>query len=298
MHSSRIRITLAKIAIILSAFLLALTPLAWSRDNETILYSFAGPPDGSFPFEGSLTVDSNGNLYGTTSYGGTYGNGTVFRLTPNAGGGWTETILYSFTGGLDGGQPEGRLIFDSNGNLYGTTEYIGVIYPGVAFELSPSGGGSWTESTLYQFSGGDDGGYPSGGLVMDGKGNLYGLTKDGGTFNAGTIFELSPKAGGGWTEAVLHNFSGADGSDPRSELVPNQSGGFYGTTAVGGAYGYGTVFELAPAGGGGWTETVLHSFNEIDGDAPLAGLIMDQAGSLYGTTENGRRWSILAQPSS
>jgi uncharacterized repeat protein (TIGR03803 family) len=281
MRSQTTCITTLKAVAVLFALLLVILPKAWSRDNEKVLYSFTGSPDGSFPFENSLILDGNGNLYGTTASGGAYGGGTVFELSPKAGGGWKENVLYSFWAY---NQPSGRLILDSKGNLYGTTSGL---YPGVVFELSPSGAGTWVESDLYEFSGGSDGGYPNGGVVFDSKGNLYGTTEKGGDYCLGTIFEVSPKAGGGWAETVLHSFNGADGDRPWSDLILDAAGHFYGTTTFGGDYSSGTVFELAPKTGGGWTETVLHSFNGTDGSGPLAGVILDQAGNLYGTTEDG-----------
>ena len=287
-----------------------LTPAAGGGWTEQVLYSFCSQTnctDGAHPVAG-LIFDAAGNLYGTTGHGGVYascnsgtGCGTVFELTPTAGGGWTEKVLHNFGNGTDGNSPSAGLIFDAASNLYGTT-YVGGIYCsgsggcGTVFELTPAAGGTWTETVLYSFCPAGypctDGIGPEAGLIFDAAGNLYGTTVQGGRYDYGTVFELSPTAGGGWTETVLHNFgNGLDGVDPSAGLIFDAAGNLYGTTSWGGYYGhyeYGTVFELTPAASGGWTETVLHSFgNGTDGRAPLAGLIFDAAGNLYGTTSAG-----------
>ncbi len=269
--------------------------------TETVLHSFANNgTDGFYPFAG-LIMDANGKLYGTTFGGGANACedvhcGTVFELT--AGG--TETVLHSFAPKgtiIDGISPEAGLILDANGNLYGTTNEGGAHGYGTAFELSPPTrkGGGWTETILHSFaSNGADGLHPRAGLIMDAKGNLYGTTPGGGSYGSGgTVFEISPpaKKGDAWTETVLHSFtcpqgSGcADGILPVAGLIMDANGDLYGTTNQGGAYGYGTVFELSPSG----TETILHNFldNWTDGGLPDAGLIMDAKGNLYGTTSYG-----------
>jgi uncharacterized repeat protein (TIGR03803 family) len=149
---------------------------------------------------------------------------------------------------------------DTSGNLYGTTREGGAHGAGTVFELTPSLGG-WTETVLYNFTEKYPGAYyPESGLLIDAAGNLYGTTQAGGTSNVGTVFELTLKAGGGWTETVLHNFAGGDGSNPCSGLIFDAAGNLYGTTQAGGTHGSGTVFELIPAAGGSWTEKVLYSF--------------------------------------
>jgi uncharacterized repeat protein (TIGR03803 family) len=236
--------------------------------TETPLYTFTGGTDGGFPANGaagSLIFDAHGNLYGTTGIGGNLsacpggggnlpGCGVTFELSPPSGGGgpWTESVLYSFTGGNDGSEPYFGLIFDSSGNLYGTTSRGGAKSAGVAFELSPPSGGSgpWSETTLYGFTGGSDGGYPEAGLILDSQGNLYGTTDSGGTGTAGVAFELSPPSSGGspWNETVLHPFTdGSDGGYPQAGLVFDSLGNLYGTAFDGGTYGAGVVFELATA---------------------------------------------------
>lgn len=151
---------------------------------------------------------------------------------------------------------------------------------------TPTAGGGWTERVLHNFGNGVDGASPWAGLIIDATGNLYGTTHDGGTYGVGTVFELTPTGGGGWTEKVLHSFNFTDGGGPYGGLVMDAAGNLYGTTYAGGSGGWGTVFELTPTGGGGWTEKVLFSFGDIGG-GPYAGLIFDSAGNLYGTTIGG-----------
>jgi len=273
--------------------------LAASHWSEKVLHSFGSGADGNEPEYGSLILDGAGNLYGTTTYGGAYGCGTVFELSPSEGGGWTETVLHSFnSNGTDGWYPQTGLIFDPAGNLYGTTTY-GQGY-GAVFEMSPSEGGGWTEKVLYNFTGPYDGRGPRG-LIFDSAGNLYGTTDNGGIYcslyqGCGTVFELTPTGGGNWTETVLHSFgSGTDGINPLAPLILDAAGNLYGTTSAGGTDGfYGTVFEMSPSEGGGWTETVLYSFGHLpDGEGPWTGaLTFDAAGNLYGTTIGGGAYRV------
>jgi uncharacterized repeat protein (TIGR03803 family) len=273
-------ITLFALALILSNF-------AWAQVTEKVLYSFQGGSDGSSPLSG-LISDSAGNLYGTTLTGGTNGLGTVFELI-HSNGGWTEKVLHNFNyNGTDGFTPLAGLIFDKAGNLYGTTVGGGSNGWGTVFELTPSNG-SWTETILNNFSN-FDGSSPTGGLIFDNSGNLYGTTLYGGTNSDGTVFELTP-SNGSWTETVLHSFTGSDGMYPdtyHAALIFDKAGNLYGTTEEGGSNGYGTVFELKPSNGR-WTESVLHSFplTAGDGSSPLGGLIFDNSGNLYGTTLYG-----------
>ena len=237
-----------------------------------------------------MTSDPAGNLYGATYSGGTYGNGTVFELTPKAGGRWTEKILHSFSYGKGGYSPNPGLILDAVGNVYGTTIEGGSQKPatGTASELTPEAGGRWAEKVLHSFGADKGGGIPSAGMIFDGVGNLYGTTAFGGAYDEGTVFELTPRAGGGWTEKLLHSFGkNTDGFMPLVSLALDAAGNLYGATNGGGTYGYGTVFELTPKAGGGWTEKVLHSFgNNADGSSP-SGVVLDTAGNLYGTTSTG-----------
>jgi uncharacterized repeat protein (TIGR03803 family) len=263
-----------------------LTPAGGGTWTEKVLYSFSGA-DGNGPF-GGVIFDAAGNLYGTTIGGGTYLAGTAFELTPAGGGTWTEKGLWSFGNGTDGTSPAAGLIFDAAGNLYGTTQTGGTNGGGMVFELTPAGGGTWTEKVLYNFGNGTDGEQPAAGLIFDAAGNLYGTTAFGGTSSKGTVFELTPAGGGTWTEKVLFRFNVTGGANPQAGLIFDAAGNLYGTTFGGGAYNLGTLFELTPAGGGTWTEQVLHNFgNGTDGSGPWAGLTFDAAGKLYGTTRYG-----------
>jgi uncharacterized repeat protein (TIGR03803 family) len=264
-----------------------------AAQTETVLYSFGGSgTDATSPYAG-LIFDSSGNLYGTTVVGGAHNYGTVFELTPQTGGSWTEKTLYSFNNnGTDGYYPDGGLVFDASGNLYGTTSLGGLYGDGTVFELTPTPHGGWAEKILHRFSNSGNGGsYPKSSLVLDAVGNLYGTTYEGGADHYGAVFELIRGASGGWTERVLHTFSfnGHDGQYVLSGLTFDPLGNLYGTTESGGAHGYGIVFELTPTPAGGWTEKIPHTFNTNghDGQYPYGGLIIDSLGNLYGTTEVG-----------
>jgi len=213
-----------------------------------------------------------------------------------------ETVLHNFgSKSQDGAYPLSTLVFDSAGNLYGTTGEGGVCGYGVVFELSPKSGGGWTEKNLHSFNfNGADGFYPYAGLIFDSAGNLYGTTSDGGdggdcgVDGCGTVFELLPQSGGAWMERIVYSFkaNGVDGFGPLGGLVFDSSGHLYGVTAFGGAYGQGIVFELAPKTGGGFGERILHTFHYdgtsfFDGANPLAGLVSDASGNLYGTANGG-----------
>jgi uncharacterized repeat protein (TIGR03803 family) len=254
--------------------------------TEQVVYTFNGK-DGASPVA-SLIHDARGNLYGTTSGLGTSRlSGTVFELMPESGGTWKEKTLHKFTGGIDGGEVLASLIFDSAGNLFGTTAIGGAHREGTVFELMPESDGSWKEKVLYSFTGSSDGGGPSASLVFDSTGNLYG-TAGGGTSQAGVVFRLTPKAGGSWQENVLHQFTGnADGAYP-SNLIFDTIGNLYSTTLYGGDNkcdrGCGVVFRLEPGSKGSWHETVLHSFSDSPGANSFAGVIFDAVGNLYGTT--------------
>jgi uncharacterized repeat protein (TIGR03803 family) len=289
--------------------------------TETVLYNF--PYQGS---EGSeplsrLAADGKGNLYGTTWMGGA-GFGTVYELSPNDGAGWNETVLYTFSGGADGGIPDGYMMLDGAGNLYGTTLQGGTTNRGVVFELSPAGS-NWTEAVLYSFcqqSGCTDGFGPFAGLILDSAGNLYG-TSYGGIFelspsangwteqlifssdfgaltmdasgnlfvNGASIFELSPNGNGGWTPTVLHTFHSLNiaiwGGYPGSPLplVFDQMGNLYGTRAQGGV-GFGVVYKLSPGKNGKWTKEDLYTFSHGPDAFPWPGILLDAAGNIYGTT--------------
>jgi uncharacterized repeat protein (TIGR03803 family) len=281
----------------------------------TALFNFNGGNGGGIGPNG-LTADAQGNLYGTASEappGST--NGLAFELSPPqvAGGPRTETVLYRFTGGSDGGHPTSGLVLDDAGNLYGTAQVGGqsATYEchlagcGVVFELSPptQPGGSWTETTLYAFLGSPDGNVPWASLIFDKAGNLYGTTFSGGAANfrdigCGTAFKLSPPAtaGGSWTETVLYRFTcDAGGGNPYAGLTfaPGGAGpanALYGALFSDGADNQGVIFELTPPAEGSatWTETVLHAFSyPNDGGNPQNAPTFDRAGNLYGATLHG-----------
>jgi len=204
-----------------------------------------------------------------------------------------ETVLYTFTGGSDGNGPNSPLIFDNAGNLYGTTVTGGTNGNGTVFELKPSGSG-WTETVLYSFGDASDGIIPIGSVLLDEKGNLYGLTQQGGAPGHGTAFELSPNSGGGWTKKTIYAFAGGtDGSFPYGGLISDSTGNLYGFTLAGGTGpcqyygpGCGTVFELKRSHGF-WKEVVLFSFPGGAGGQDPGGLTLDESGNLYGTTFQG-----------
>jgi uncharacterized repeat protein (TIGR03803 family) len=261
----------------------------------SVLYSFTGGTDGG-GVSSSVVMDKQGNLYGTTTGGGAYGYGTVFELSPNSDGTWTETVLHSFkSGDPDGQEPDANLVLDAAGNLYGTTPTGGKHNVGSAFELTPGASG-WSLTLLYSFgSYKGDAGPPRGGLLFDSKGNLYGVG-GGGMPGAGTVFELSP-SGGSWVEKVLYNFgsSKALGISPYGNLVFDPADNLYGLTPFGGdmscvqdgGSGCGVVYKLWRTNG--WKETVPHTFvGGSDGASPGNGpLIFDSKGSLYGSAPSG-----------
>jgi uncharacterized repeat protein (TIGR03803 family) len=296
----------------------------------TLLYSFGTiTADGMNP-QGPLVVDHNGVVYGTTPYGGSTSCGVVFALTPpvSPGGAWAYNIIYTFLSGADGCHPWwSGVVLGNNGVLYGTTAYGGSTANGGAgwgtvYELTPPAapGGTWTESVLYSFKGGRDGGLPQANVLFSStKGVLYGTAYTGGnpacgpTVNegCGVVFELQPRAGGQWKETVLHTFTGGNDGGLSSAPVIIKNGVLYGTTSQEDsfydngndcAWGCGTVFQLAPpaAPGGAWTETVLYHFvapyappyttcpaEQCDASSPVGGVVFGPHGALYGTTFAG-----------
>jgi hypothetical protein len=308
MNSKRLSLALT---LVLSISLTLLLTSPCSAATGTVIHSFNGL-DGTAPILG-LTFDAAGNLYGVAYEGGAYNSGTIFELVPTSGGNWNETTLYTFKGGTDGAGPLGSLILDNAGSLYGTTKLGGMKGVGTAFKLVHSGS-AWTKKILHNFGGGSDGQYPTGNLIFDTAGNLYGTTQGGGAYgtgseyDGGTAYELSPQSHGSWKETILHSFgNGTDGATPRGAgLVFDNAGNLFGTTYLGGnSFSHanttqGTVFELSPQAGGGWTESVIYAFNVlngVDGYHPAAGLIFDKAGNLYGTTAGaaGTIFELLPQ---
>ncbi len=255
-----------------------------NRLSENVLYSFGNNSDGYYPYAG-LLADGSGALYGTTynSFGNISGRGVVYKLTP-AGSEYREELLYRFSG-ADGQNPQGGLIEDSSRALYGTTLLGGAGAWGTVFKLTPSGT-RYTESVLYSFQHGADGYSPVAAPIIDSNGALYG-TATGGASGHGVVYKLTP-GGGGYTYSVLYNFAGGpDSGQPQAGLFEDSTGALYGTTAGGYMDGFGTVYKLTPSGNT-YTESVLYNFQGgTDGSTPLASVIMDSTGSLYGTTTVG-----------
>jgi len=250
-----------------------------STGKESVLYNFCSKTncaDGADP-EGGVIPDSQGNLYGTTGFGGTHNDGIIYKISSSG----RETILYSFKGGTDGKQPLGSLLEDSKGNFYGVTIFGGgSANVGTVFKLAASG----KESIVYRFTGGTDGAKPFSGVIQDSQGNLYGTTYEGGASGNGVIFEIS-SAG---TESTLYTFTGgADGAAPATSLILDSEGNLYGTASAGGN-GNGTLFEWVKATG---NLNVLYTFcsrsNCADGSTPLQAVVQDTHGNFYGTTYFG-----------
>jgi uncharacterized repeat protein (TIGR03803 family) len=245
-----------------------LTPTGQLKD----LYKFTDGQNRLFT-TGKLVLDREGNLYGVDQTGGTFGNGSIFRLTQTG----VFTVLYSFTGQPDGAFPNG-VIADATGNFYGTTNFGGAFNKGTVFKFTPGG----SETVVYSFTGGSDGGEPfDAALYRDGQGNLFGTTMfDGGTISNGVVFKVTPEG----IESVLHTFlGGSDGAHPKGSLIGDAHGNLYGATSSGRGLSGGTVFEITREG----MKTELHTFSGTDGYDPNAGLAMDAESNLYGTTFSG-----------
>jgi uncharacterized repeat protein (TIGR03803 family) len=266
-------------------FVFELSPSAGGGWNYHTIFEFDGA-DGQGPL-GNLIFDAAGNLYGTTDWGGDWGN--VYKLTPSSGGSWTETVLYTFTGFADGSNPQAGVVMDAAGNLYGTTLFGGDNQVGCVYKVSPNSDGTWTETNLFSFDGVQYKSGSSAELVLDATGNLYGTT-NGGTRSLGMVFELSPNSDGTWTESVIHNFVPPGGEVVLTPLWMDSAGNLYGTTDTDSApNGAGTVFELSRNSDGSWTYRYIYEFSgkPDDGSIPDSGLTPDSSGNLYGTTYQG-----------
>jgi uncharacterized repeat protein (TIGR03803 family) len=261
--------------------------------TQSTIHNFVGGANDGQYVQPGLVQDSAGNLYGMTDAGGNIQNGcsgcgTVFELTRNSDGTWTENLIYQFTNGRDGANPYGPMAIDAAGNLYGTTVSAGVYGWGTVFKLTPSNG-TWTETTLFDFtvSDGGNGGNQTSGLALDAAGNLFAASPYGGVNQVGIVYELTPTTGY-WNYSTVHTFTGGgDGGYPYAGLSVDKAGNLYGATIYGGTFEYGTVYKLARGKSGRWNETVLHSFtNGSDGSLPY-GVILDSSGNLYGTASEG-----------
>jgi len=282
-----------------ASLLAAALLLGTAAAQTTVLYSFNDTTGLINLPKGALVADAAGNFYGAAPATGNGGGGGIFELTPptTKGGHWTESTLYEFTGGADGGYEGccilyGDLIMDASGNLYGTTPGGGS-GNGVVFELSPPtvSSGSWTETVLYPFTNGSYGVAPTSTLLFDKSGNLYGTASGGGTGGGGTVFQLTPPttSGGKWTEAVIHNFD-TDAQFPTAAVTLTGTGAMYGTAGFGGTNFGGIIYKLTPptVSGESWTETIIESFSDggTGPDSPQGSLLLSK-GTLYGTSEFG-----------
>jgi uncharacterized repeat protein (TIGR03803 family) len=293
MHTVRQTLTIGGTLLTALQVFIVSTSAQEASPTLTTLHGFGGSPDGANPCA-RVVIGPGGVLYGTTAYGGSSGNGTVFSLAPPAtpGGSWTEAVLYSFRGGSDGANPIGRVAVGERGVLYGTTASGGTSAYGTVFALRPpaSSSGKWTERVLHNFSGyPNDGEDPAAGVAIGPGGVLYGTTVFGGDPGGGTVFSLTPPAspGGAWTEAVLYNFTGgsSDGASPYAGVVIGSGGVLYGITENGPSdMGDGRAFSLTPPAtpGGTWTETALYSFPPFA--SPWGDVVIGDGGVLYGTT--------------
>jgi len=250
------------------------------------LHDFNPDTEGYELYGGDLIWDKQGNIYGTTGWGGSTNNGIVWELTPS-GNGYTEDTIHDFSGGADGAGPYGGLVLDQQGNLFGIACGGGSNGFGNVFELSYVPGIGWTQHVLYNFQNGDDGGYPFGGLIFDASGNLYGTTSYGGSSGGGTVFELSP-SGDTWTFKLLASLTvGVEGYGSFAALSRDGAGNLYGTTATGGIYGQGNVFKLSNTENG-WAYASLYDFTRTsDGGNPYGSVTIATDGTLYGTTQGG-----------
>ena len=275
-------------------FLIALSLVTASATTTDVIFSFE-EEEGEYA-DTDLETDSAGNIYGTTVLGGEFGSGTIFQLTPTPNG-WQHTVLYSFTGGADGGEPYKGVTIDWRGNLYGTAVTGGSGSCeggcGVVYKLSKSKG-TWSQTVIHAFTGGDDGSGPGARVTVDRGGNVYGMTPTGGTYGVGTIYKIRPHAGS-WDFQVIHTFTGgADGASGSAGRMLLQLNRLYGAATVGGLYGNGVVFKLTPTAVGEWDFRVLYSFHgQPDGSFPY-GALLRVSGKIYGTTYYGGENNIGA----
>jgi uncharacterized repeat protein (TIGR03803 family) len=262
---------------------------AAAASTTEVIYSFGGDEDGEY-LDTDVEIDAAGNLYGTSVLGGEFGGGTVWQLSP-VGDGWVHTVLYSFTGSADGGEPYKGVTLGPDGSLYGTAVTGGSGSCeggcGVTYKLTKNGD-TWTQTVIHAFTGGEDGSGPGARVTVDSRGNVYGMTPTGGANGLGTIYALHPKANGSYALRVLHAFTGgSDGSSGSAGRMVIKGGSLYGAATTGGDNGAGTIFELRQAAGQ-WTFQTLYSFlGAPDGSFPYGALLFDNAGHISGTTYYG-----------
>ena len=270
-------------------FVLGLSLTTATATTTDVIFSFE-EDEGEYA-DTDLETDSAGNIYGTTVLGGDFGSGTVFKLrhTPT---GWRQRVLYSFTSGADGGEPYKGVTLDREGNLYGTAVSGGSGSCeggcGVVYKLTNSGG-TWTQTVIHAFTGGEDGSGPGARVTLDRDGNVYGMTPTGGRYGFGTIYRIHQELDGDWRFNVIHAFTGgADGATGSAGRMIFHRGALYGAATAGGTYGSGVVFKLTPTGRGKWDFRTIYSFRgQPDGSFPYGALLFDNLGNIYGTTYYG-----------
>ena len=270
-------------------FVVALSVTTAAATTTDVIFSFE-EDEGEYA-DTDLETDSAGNIYGTTVLGGDFGSGTVFQLTPTPNG-WVHTVLYSFTGGVDGGEPYKGVTLDRDGNLYGTAVTGGSGNCeggcGVIYKLTYRKG-TWTQKVVHAFTGGDDGSGPGSRVTVDRAGNVYGMAPTGGAYGLGTIYRIRPPSSGALTFKVIHAFTGGvDGSSGSAGRMILRGGRLYGAATTGGSHGSGVVFELTPMAFGEWDFKTIYTFQgQPDGSFPYGALLFDPSGNIYGTTYYG-----------
>jgi uncharacterized repeat protein (TIGR03803 family) len=281
-----LNLQLNKMALVFAVALSVTTVTATTTD---VIFSFE-EDEGEYA-DTDLETDGAGNIYGTTVLGGDFGSGTVFQISPTPNG-WVHTLLYSFTGGADGGEPYKGVTLDRDGNLYGTAVTggsgsceggCGVIYKLINRK------GTWTQKVIHAFTGGDDGSGPGSRVTVDRAGNVYGMTPTGGAFGLGTIYHIRPPSSVASSFNVIHAFTGgADGSSGSAGRMILHDGHLYGAATTGGSNGSGVVFELTLRPLGGWDFRTIYTFQgQPDGSFPYGALLFDGSGNVYGTTYYG-----------
>jgi uncharacterized repeat protein (TIGR03803 family) len=270
-------------------FVIALSLATATATTTNVIFSFE-EDEGEYA-DTDLETDSAGNIYGTTVLGGDFGGGTVFQLSPTPNG-WLHTVLYSFTGGADGGEPYKGVTLDREGNLYGSAVTGGSGNCeggcGVVYKLTNSGG-TWTQTVIHAFTGGDDGSGPGARVTVDRAGNIYGMAPTGGAHGLGTIYKIHRAPGGVQTFNVIHAFTGGtDGATGSAGRMVLRHGRLFGAATAGGAYGSGVVFVLTPTEGGEWDFRTIYSFQgQPDASFPYGALLFDRSDNIYGTTYYG-----------
>jgi uncharacterized repeat protein (TIGR03803 family) len=258
--------------------------------HQSVIHTFTGGSDGYGPGNG-LTLAKDGSLFGMTPTGGTHGLGIIYQLNPGASGTWKLKVIHAFSGGDDGATGSaGRLLLDGAGGLFGVSTVGGAHGAGAAFHVTQDPSGRWKLTPIYEFNGVPDAGFPYGGLIFDGSGNMYGTSYYDGANNLGSVYELSPTPTGGWTERVLHSFTGGGDGNYSISTLASVAGNLYGTTSEGGAgCSCGVIFKLTPSAHGHWTQTVVYRFPGPPGAAfAYNGMAADSTGRhLYGTTVHG-----------